>query len=469
MNFNYTTIKELATNNKGLTVNDLIALSRNNDPFYTGTQSDIEKGEWFKDLWGKLGYTTGVHLRRMHYAIFSQENSIKHTGTPYQNTEKDWSYLNEASKAARYLGLVDLENFVDRRNPEALINRPYHDEFYQSPEEPTFTIDEIDSEINPVGLPELGMLSYLPAYPEYITDYFEAQQAIHLELWCEKTTMNDLLLPLCEKYDVNLITGMGELSITAAHKFIERLNKADRNGQILYISDYDPSGYNMPSSISRKLEYFYRNNYTSHKINLEPVVLNHNQIKRFNLPTKPVKSRSDGRKISKSWVGDVVELDALEAIHPGEFSKIIEYKILYFYDESLASRCIDVSVDFENYLFDKSQDVYNNYTSQMVGLSTKYNNIRGEWQAIQEEYTKLNAPLLKKIAEINGKLEAIEDEHKTISNSILADMESEHIELPDVPKTELKPYPKKQLFSSSRDYLNQLEFYKSRKLNGKGK
>ena len=40
-------------------------------------------------------------------------------------------------------------------------------------------------------------------------------QRYHIEIWAEKTTMNDVLLPLCQRYGVNLITGAGEQSLTS--------------------------------------------------------------------------------------------------------------------------------------------------------------------------------------------------------------------------------------------------------------
>src|SRR5262245_59706956 len=40
---------------------------------------------------------------------------------PYQNADEDWRGLNNASRYARYLGLVDASRFVDRRNPPPLV------------------------------------------------------------------------------------------------------------------------------------------------------------------------------------------------------------------------------------------------------------------------------------------------------------------------------------------------------------
>jgi hypothetical protein len=60
----YQTIKRLAREHK-VTVPDLIALARQNDPFYTGTKGDLDKARWFAGLWERFGYTDKVHLRRV--------------------------------------------------------------------------------------------------------------------------------------------------------------------------------------------------------------------------------------------------------------------------------------------------------------------------------------------------------------------------------------------------------------------
>src|SRR5919199_1711002 len=119
---NYDTIKALAKQ-EGCRVTDLIALAPQNDPFYAGTPGDRTLGAWFASLWQRFGYRSGVHIRRVHYQIISQDPPIRlPNGTPYENTETCWDVLSQASKMARYLGLVDPGAFDDRRNPEAVIN-----------------------------------------------------------------------------------------------------------------------------------------------------------------------------------------------------------------------------------------------------------------------------------------------------------------------------------------------------------
>ena len=117
---NYEQIKQLARD-EGRKVTDLIVLAPQNDPFYTGTPGDWSLGEWFAALWHSFGYEK-AHVRRVHYQIISQKPPVMlPNGKPYENTEECWGLLNQASKAARYLQLVDPAAFNDRRNPETVV------------------------------------------------------------------------------------------------------------------------------------------------------------------------------------------------------------------------------------------------------------------------------------------------------------------------------------------------------------
>jgi hypothetical protein len=102
---------------QGKKVSDLVALASKNDPFYVGSLTDRKQGEWFAALWGQLGFSNGIHLRRIHYRLLDLEGLRKPDGMPYRNMEEDWRFLENASKAARILRLVPAEAFTDRRNP----------------------------------------------------------------------------------------------------------------------------------------------------------------------------------------------------------------------------------------------------------------------------------------------------------------------------------------------------------------
>ena len=131
-NINYHILKQTAANTPGVRGANLCALAPKNDPFYCGSPGEVAKGKWFADLWKKFGYSTGIHLRRVHYQLVSQDPPIiKPNGKPYQNTINDWNYILEAGKSARYLGLVDPAAFKDRRNPNPQIFRTFSSKAYK--------------------------------------------------------------------------------------------------------------------------------------------------------------------------------------------------------------------------------------------------------------------------------------------------------------------------------------------------
>jgi len=109
-------IKSMAKD-KGCSVTDLIVLAPQNDPFYVGTPADIASSRWFADVWERGAFRHGAHLRRIHYWCTSQVGLTLPNGKRYENTLECWQALNQASKAARYLGLVSISEFADHKNP----------------------------------------------------------------------------------------------------------------------------------------------------------------------------------------------------------------------------------------------------------------------------------------------------------------------------------------------------------------
>src|SRR5690606_38404603 len=96
----------------------------------------------------------------------------------------------------------------------------------------------------PPTIPELPTLpSDLPNPPAfYIEGYDYIQQPYLVEIGAEKTTMNDILIPIADKYGANIVTGAGEPSITAVIAFLKRVEQHDIPARILYVSDFDPAG-----------------------------------------------------------------------------------------------------------------------------------------------------------------------------------------------------------------------------------
>lgn len=313
---NYEDVKALA-NAEGISVTDYLALSPNNDPYYVGAPAQLEKAQWFAQIYKKMGSPAQCHVRRVHYWLVSS-NYLKPNGKTYENTDNDWHFVTVAAKYARYLGLVPIENIIDRRNPPPLVNvncTPHR--------QASAVRDEIGAE----SLIE-QIVGNFQCYNPSLT------QAYMLEIWCEKSTMNDVLEPICAAHGANLVTGLGELSISAVYQLVCRIRDVRKPTRIFYVSDFDPAGECMPVSVSRKIEYLNDHFGLSADVKLLPIILNAEQCRRLKLPRTPIKETEKRRAGFEERYGTgATELDALEALYPGEMETIVTAAMAEYFDK----------------------------------------------------------------------------------------------------------------------------------------
>ncbi len=421
-------IKQTAKEKK-CRVDELFALARNNDPFYWGTDAQIAAGEWFLGVWNDFGFNIKdeVHIREMHYVLISQrEPVLMPDGKPYENTDDGWAFISFAAKAARWLGYVDPARFDDRRNGKPTIFTPVK-------KTPEIAIDgNFYFDFSMPDLPEL------PEYDVYLT----AEQLYHLELWCEKSTMNKKLLPICEKYGANLVTGLGELSITSCLWLVDRVKEYGKPCRIFYISDFDPAGLSMPVAVSRKIEKFARDLDTDIDIKLFPIVLTHEQCIQYQLPRTPIKKKEKrGGRFESIYGEGATELDALEALHPGELKKIIEKNILQYFDVKLAENVWQAR--------HKVKDDLEARRDYVIGL------FADEISEIETEYAELKADVSDRFKALSEK---IEDVWHAIQEELYQN--APDISSYDLPEPEVATEDISALYDSGRDYMEQLSFYK---------
>jgi hypothetical protein len=429
---NYEAIKALAKQ-KGCPITDLIVLAPNNDPFYVGTPGDLKKGEWFADLWRDFRLQWGAHIRRVHYKIISQESPVPMpNGLPYENTETCWDFLSQASKMARYLNLVDPAAFVDRRNPEP------HVYLHNNETEPTINVygDAWDA----ASLPDF------PDLPTYSIEDYRGSQRYHIEIWCEKSTANDVLMPLCSQYGANLVTGLGEMSITAVMDLTRRMNH--RPVRIFYVSDFDPAGQSMPCAVSRKIEYFLRERGNGADVKLFPVVLSLDQVRQYRLPRTPIKdSERRGARFEERYGAGAVELDALEALRPGELRRIVETEIKKYFDGKLDGRVYYARAELSNRLEEIEQGIIEEHQGDIDALQSEYDTIRGEFEERMRHYGKRLYSVWQAISEDLEMAAPYIGEHPIPYPAICNELDD-------------------ALFDAKRDYIDQLAAYKE--WQGKG-
>jgi len=427
--WNYDRIKALAKE-QGCTVLDLIALAPQNDPFYCGTQGDIINGNWFFDLWQTYGFGTGVHLRRVHYRIISQEKPVPMpNGKPYENTLGCWKFLEAASKAARYLDLVPITDFVDRRNPDAQIYASW------PTEAPSIYVDD-PAYFGAVELPAF------PDLPSYGVTNYEGAQRYHLELWCEKSTMNDVLVPLCRRYRANLVTGVGELSITAVSDLVQKRIDAGHPCRIFYISDFDPAGLSMPVAVARKIEHQLGD--LDADVQLTPIVLTADQVRRYRLPRTPIKeSEKRGARFEERYGEGAVELDALEALYPGRLSTIVRDHLRNFYDDHLGYRVAKQRDELDTAIGVAREQVLSQYAPDIDSLRTEYETLKEE---------------------VDQRLIGLTDRIQRLWRAISADLERVQPDIDDyaVPEAaEVDRVDNGVLFDNTRSYVEQIHVYKA--------
>jgi hypothetical protein len=104
----------------GVPKRKLLVLAANNDPYNCGSPAHLAAAEWFTGVYEGVGYR-GVHLRRLHYRAYDA-GVVNQDGERYPNTEEQWTALQNGSRYARYLGLVDPEDLVDNRAPSPYLS-----------------------------------------------------------------------------------------------------------------------------------------------------------------------------------------------------------------------------------------------------------------------------------------------------------------------------------------------------------
>jgi hypothetical protein len=441
----YEDLQEMATSLRR-PLKSLYALSSGNDPFMAARPSRLAAALWIAELYARLGFAPGTHVRRIHYALVSQPTPVLMVnGEPYENTLNCSSDLGEAVRDARYLDLIPANAIIDRRNPEPAIY------FADEDESPA----EIDTSAGHAGA-VIG-LSYHGADlepPSLSVTIPKISQRYHLETWCEKSTMNDIIMPLGSEYGMNIVTGVGDMSTTQCEDLVNRVEASDRPVRILYVSDFDPAGLSMPLSVARKVEFLARKAALDSDIQLRNVVLTHDQCVEYQLPRTPLKESLEGRgtKFEERFGEGATELDALEAIHPGVLRGILVTEIERYFDADLADSIEEVVNEVEDDLDEIKSRILDHHADEI--------------EALAKEREALNAEGTKEIEKVRQLMAAKEQAYHERAHQLLAAIAEElEAEAPDVdgydwPEAAEGDEDPDPLYDSTRSYLDQIDRYR---------
>ena len=357
------------------------------DPFHL-EPARIRNAEWFAALWQRLG-RPGLHVHGFHYVLVSQPEPIllplelkcsaDESSNVYLNTDRCDKFLRTAGRDARYLGLIPAGSIADRRNDAPIIP-----EFIET--------------AGPQVLIEGGVRAHEPIgfdVPRLIIEPPVIRQRYRIEIWCEKSTMQDYLLPLKEQFNLTLETMGGEASLTLCEEFVNRSVADGRPIRVLYISDFDPAGVSMPVAAARKIQFLIeQQDRLDIDIQLRPVVLTHEQCVGYRLPRTPLKeTERRAARFEERFGEGGTELDALEALRPGQLRRILVEEISRYYDDDLANNINDVA--------DQEQAALDAVNDRVAAAHRK------EVSALIAEQKKLQAAIVsfdRKAAKVENKI-----------------------------------------------------------------
>jgi hypothetical protein len=215
----------------------------------------------------------------------------------------------------------------------------------------------------------------------------------------------------------------------------------------------------MPIAVARKIEFLVRKSGEELDIQLVPIILTADQVRQFQLPKIPIREEVKGKARFEEQHGEgAVELDALEALHPGELRRIINRAIDRWRDDLLPDRIGRVARRVRGGLDEIRDGIIEQHSESIDALQS-------EWESAQEQVQEHQDA----IARI---LDDLRESAEPIVQAIAGDLEAA---LPDLDEIEWpEPKPAKEvddpLYDSTRDYLTQVERFRRHqgKPNGSG-
>jgi len=215
----------------------------------------------------------GMTVRQLHYR-FVAENI-------YKNTDQNYKSLASLVSEARMAGIVDWDNIKDL----------------------TRTTKQLDT--------HEGITQYLQTLNEHYRLQKWKNQKHYVEVMVEKQALENILHPLCEKWEVAFTANRGYSSSSSLYergKYLQSMRDVEgKRVHVLYFGDLDPSGYAMSGDVKARLELF-----SDGPVDVQRMALNIEQVRQYDLVENPVKV-DDSRAAAyielfgtSSW-----ELDAL--------------------------------------------------------------------------------------------------------------------------------------------------------------
>jgi hypothetical protein len=246
-------------------------------------------------------------LRQVHYQL------VAHHPDQYENTQDNYNRLGDVISDGRMAGLISWTAIEDR------VRFLRGSQTWETPDE-----------------------ALKDARDSYLTDRWQ-NQPVRPEIWVEKDALLGVLERVCTELGLNYFSCKGYSSQSELWRAGQRFAGYVQKGQrpiVFYLGDHDPSGLNMVQSNRKKLELF-----AGVPIQIVPLAITMEQIKRYEPPPSPVKMKDARTKgyIEEHGIEDCWELDALP---PDVLIDVVRGAVLrvrdpVLWDEALAKEAAD--------------------------------------------------------------------------------------------------------------------------------
>ncbi len=157
-----------------------------------------------------------------------------------------------------------------------------------------------------------------------------------IELWMASPSLARLVLPVCSKRDISLVSVEGRPTAEAVRRLIDRARGARSRGRrptiVLCLSDLSPSGVVFCRDLASLIKDQISSGGDGPDLRMGRVGLSPRQVLNLGIPTIPGKASSKeekkeyGRRVKLAGLDPerISELDAIEARHPGGIAGFVE-------------------------------------------------------------------------------------------------------------------------------------------------
>ena len=316
-------VLDAAREEEGCSRDALTVLGVRHDPYRLESDVNRAEGTWLAARINSVYRPIQrVHIRGLHYALFAAGNVRKPNGEIYSNSIEDYEWLGFAVKKARWLGVLPFDRISDNRNSEPTLCRT---------NEP---IGEVSGYVGADATwteSSAGDLDFSEPWPAL--SGYTRRQPFALSVFGEKSSLEEVLLPIARHCEADLYLGAGEISDTLAYQMAKDGAADGRPMVVFTVTDCDPAGWQMPISIGRKLQALRDLCFPNLQFEVVPVALTVDQVRELDLPSTPLKeteARAD--KWREAFGVEQTEIDALATLQPQVLREMVEEALAPYFE-----------------------------------------------------------------------------------------------------------------------------------------